>query len=229
MDTVTHTVNLFKGILKPKEEFAKYREADNVNGIGWRIVVLSVISGLLGYALAYVASDVLGITSSLQQSFQSAGLQMSEETISTFTSVIGAITGFVTPIISMLFDALIALIFFSEVGYKKLFSIELYLAVISVIGSAVTLILMTIFKSSLPFLSVGIITRLFTDQAFLNAFFGGITLFLIWQFYVRFVAYRNASSKSMTYIIWVLVILYVILLLLTSVNAGNDPSPTLPV
>lgn len=224
-DTNVHRIHLLKGITNPQETFAGLQEADRVSGMGLRLVALSIVSAIIGGAASYVASGVLGMTGQLQEQLQQAGLEVSQEAIQSFAMTTGVIGGLLSPVIVMAVAALIFLIFFSDIGYKKLFAVELYLQTITVIGSFVGLLLMLLFQTEYgaSVLGLGSFTRLFTDAGFINSFFGGITIFLVWKLFVQINAYRHASSKTMNYIVWTLIILNIIYLLVFGSGYADVP------
>ncbi|HET7615461.1 MAG TPA: hypothetical protein VFK27_00795, partial [Bacillales bacterium] len=141
-----HRVRLLRGITKPNKEFAGWGEAEKVVGLGWRTVVLSFVSAIVAGGAGYAAIQVLGVR---QENLAPPGgdFQMSEQVMQWIAVGTGAIGGLIDPIIVMAVMALIFLIFFSDIGYKKLFAVELYLQTIAVIGGIVTGILMIVFKS----------------------------------------------------------------------------------
>ncbi|HET7581059.1 MAG TPA: YIP1 family protein [Bacillales bacterium] len=218
-DTQVHHVRLLKGIIKPSEEFAGMREADRIEGLGWRVVVLSIFSGIFAGLTVYIL-QALGLADEINKQFQMSGTQaaeMNEQVSRAFTLVTGIFGGLVGPVITMAVAALIFLIFFSDIGYKKLFAIELYLQFIGLIHAVVAMILIFVFQSySDSFLNLGAITQLFTENLFINSFFGGISIYLIWKVYVQIKAYCHSSKKSMSYIAWTLVILNIVFLLIAA-------------
>ncbi|HET7580316.1 MAG TPA: Yip1 family protein [Bacillales bacterium] len=212
-DKQVHHIHLFKGIMKPNEEFRDLREAEEVKGLGWRLVVLSVVNAIIAGVAGYVATQVLNITT--QTSGKLNNPEMPQELVQGMAIGGAAIGGLVQPVIVMAIMALIFLIFFSDIGYKKLFAVELYLQLIGLIGGIVSGILMVVFRSGTQsFLNLGAITHLITDNAFINGFFGGISIFLIWKVYVQINAYRQASRKSSSSVAWTLIIINIVFMLI---------------
>ncbi|HEU5139548.1 MAG TPA: YIP1 family protein [Bacillales bacterium] len=211
-----HQVRLLKGITKPNEEFENMREADKIEGLGWRLVVLSIVSAIFAGLSVYFI-QALGLADEMNKRFEISGSQMSESNVElgqTFALASGVFGGLVGPVITMVIGALIFLIFFSDIGFKKLFAIELYLQVIGLINTIVALILILIFQTySGTFLNLGAITQLLTDDIFINSFFGGISIFLIWKLYVQINAYAKISTKSPAFIVWTPIILNLVWLL----------------
>lgn len=215
MDERVHYVNLIKGIIKPKEEFAGLREADRIIGLGWQLTALSVVNAIVGYIttrMLYALDLVPDVSSQLQGS----EAQMGQEATKMMAGAGAIFGGLVGPVVIMLIMALIFLIFFSEIGFKKLFTIELYLQFITLISSVVSLIFVLIFRENVKdVLSLGSFTKLFTHEAFVTAFFSGISIFLIWKLYVQITAYHQASSKSPSSVMWTLIILNIVFLLIS--------------
>lgn len=215
IDTQVHRVSLLRGITKPKEEFEGWREAEKIEGLGWRLVVLSIVSAIVAGLVAYFGTEVLHILQKTPSHMQVPG---TAKGIVQGMAVGGAaFGGLVTPVIIMLVMALIFFIFFSDIGYKKLFAIELYLQLIGLIGAIVSGILMAVFQmTTKSFLNLGAITQLLTSNAFINGFCGGISIFLIWKLYVQINAYRYASAKSTSTVTWTLIILNIVFLLIAA-------------
>ncbi|HEX7063977.1 MAG TPA: YIP1 family protein [Bacillales bacterium] len=211
-----HRVRLLRGIIRPKEEFESLREADKIEGMGWRLVVLSLLSAIFAGLSVYIV-QALGLAAEINKRFEISGSQMSESNVElgqTFALASGVFGGLVGPVITMAVAALIFLIFFSDIGYKKLFTIELYLQCISLINTIVALILILIFQTySETFLNLGAISQLLTDDIFINAFFSGISIFLIWKLYVQINAYYKVSTRTPAFIVWTPIILNLVLLL----------------
>lgn len=213
LNSQVHHVRLFRGITKPGEEFEGLREAERVVGLGWRIVVISVITAIAAGLVTYYGIHFLHVTA------QTGNLPNSNPIPKGLVQgmAIGsaAFGGLFEPIVVMLIMALIFWIFFNRIGYKKLFAIELYLQFISLIGTIVSGILMIIFQSAAKsYLNLGAITQLFSGSVFINGFFGGISIFLIWKLYVQIHAYRHASVKSSRTVIWTLILLNIVFLLI---------------
>lgn len=223
MDKSIHTVQLFKGLVNPKEEFSNMNQADNVAGLGWRIILLSVISAVIGGLSSRLLVVKLGVTANVQAQLQQAGIEINDQLLTTISTVSGVLTGLFAPIVTMLIAALFFLIFFSDIGYKKLFATELYLQVITVIASAVSLAMMMVLQTAGVTLSLGAITGIFLDSAYLNGIFAGITIFLIWKLFVQILAYRQLSERDSNYTFWVLIIINVILLMLFSGGSATSP------
>ncbi|HET7658344.1 MAG TPA: YIP1 family protein [Bacillales bacterium] len=214
-----HHIHLFRGITKPKEEFEGLLEAKSIHGLGWRIIVLSIVNAIVLGLIGFYATQNMNLPEAPTQN------PMFSQGIMKGIAVGGsAFGGLFSPIVTMLIMAAIFLIFFSDIGYKKLFAVELYLQLIGLIGTIVSGILMISLhltqKSHLN-LDLGAITSLFTDNLFINTFFTGISIFVIWKLYVQIQAYRKASTKSASRIAWTLILMNIAFLL---INSGSSVS-----
>ncbi|HET7580101.1 MAG TPA: YIP1 family protein [Bacillales bacterium] len=211
-----HRIRILRGLTRPYEEFKGIKEADQIKGSGWRLVVLSILSAIFAGLFFYIV-QALGLEPEVNQSFTINSSQMSESNVPLGKNIVlvgGIFGGLVGPVITMVVGALIFLIFFSDIGFMKLFAIELYLQFIGLINTIVGLILIFVFQTySKSFLNLGAITELFTENIFINTFFSGITIFLIWKLYVQIRAYRHASEKSSSYVVWTPILLNLLLLL----------------
>jgi hypothetical protein len=224
IDIDRQRMNLLKGIIKPKKEFKKFAEAKKITGFGWRLVLLAILNAIIGAATAYVSYRLFGIPEETLQQLQNAGLEMTKEMIVIGNAILFGIVGLFLTLAIPTIAALIYWIFFTAVGFKKLFIINMYVLVITLVASAVQLALLAVFKfEPTTYLSLGSFTRLLTDNAFLNAFFGGITIFLFWKVYILVTALQKVSIKSNSYVVFVFIMLNVLLLLFNASAALFDP------
>lgn len=228
LEPVEHRVKLIKGIFIPGKVFEGLDEAEKTAGAGWRLLLLAIINTLIGAGTTYLSYRVFGLPEQMLQQFQQAQLPISEDTVLTASVVLGGITGLVLTFIVPTIGALIYWPFFRDAGFKKLFTINLYVFLITIIASSVQMALLPVFRfQPTSYLSLGSITRLLTDSVFVNTLFGGITIFLIWKFFVLITAVNRASKKSKTYVTTVFIILNVLLLLIISVGTSFVQSETL--
>ncbi|HET7629674.1 MAG TPA: hypothetical protein VFK44_14975 [Bacillales bacterium] len=205
-------VQVLQAIFLPRKAFCRFTECGEMAGVVPRLVGLSLLSAMIAGTSAYVSRFYfdMPVTSFLPQHWP-----FRELIFDVFTVAVSAAAGLLQPFAVLAVMAFIFLIFFKEIGYKQLFIVELYLQTIALIGAFIAGIMAALFPFVRGYyLSLGAVTQLFTDSIFINAFFGGLSIFTIWKVYVQYWAYRGASSYSTASIVWKLVLLNVFFLLI---------------
>lgn len=214
-----HHIKLFAGIFKPAQHFATLRDADKVKGLALRVVLLSLIMGILAAATAYLTFSLNLLKSS--PLIPNINLeQTSQPFFQTFTAISGGIGGLVGVPIGMVILAAIFAIFFRDVPFNKLFAIQAYTTTISFIATLVQLPITILTQKITPFFSLGILGEVLKVGPGLQLFLTSITVFLIWQLYVLITALKQTSRKSANYVTWIVIGLYVVYLAGSAIIAG---------
>lgn len=205
---LVHQVKLWQGIFKPSSHFSTLRDAEQVKGLVWRILLISFLIGILTGVTTYLSmelnlvpnqGDVPGVDPALLQK------------IAIISGSVGALIGIP---IYMLIAAAIFTIFFRDVPFAKQFAIQVYGAFILLINTVISIPFMYLTETLTPFFSLGIIGESLHAGPFLQALLSSLTVFFIWQVFLIIAALKQTSRKSAKYITSMIIILHVVYLLI---------------
>lgn len=185
-------VQLWKGLTASYVSAYQLSKADNYSGIWKRVTLLLFFSLILSGVSAYY-----GIGN------EQLSKLIYDTSSSEFATIKGLFAGgqviqsiLVTALI-IFFPALILWIF-TDVEYRKLVVIQLFVASIYLLEKAVMLPLQLSFgldNVSSPF-SLGILGQYITDYRFILNFLGEISLFAVWGILIQFKYLRVVSEKT---------------------------------
>lgn len=185
-------VNIWKGLRQPYMSAHQLHKAEEYNGIWKKTTLLLVISLILATISAY-----FGIGN------EQLSKLIYETTITEFSATkalfaVGQIIqAIVVTAIIIFFPALIFWIF-TDIGYRKLVVMQLYVTSIFLIEKVITLPMQLYFglnDASSPF-SLGIIAQYVTDYELISNFFSEITLFAVWAIILQFKYLRIITDNS---------------------------------
>lgn len=164
--------SLFGVIWSPIEQFEKIRNRPTI----WiPLLVVSILS-FFGTYLTFNQMDVNSILGDAGMSFSDQEMEM----ITDVVKIIGAIVGLISPIIASLITATIYLIISkiasSKVTFKALFSMTIFIMLISAIGSIVNALIMLALGEESLYMVTSLASVMDSD----NAVLGSIELFSIW-------------------------------------------------
>ncbi|WLD94841.1 hypothetical protein [Alkalihalobacillus sp. AL-G] len=210
-----HHVQIWKGLLRPKETVHTLRESTNIQGYRLRLLILLLCSSIVFGLLFYVNSEEWLNMPDARAMNLSDGQQLAA---SILIGVGGAIAGLVIPFVLIGAGALSSWGFFRDLGFKKLFVLNTYLFVIILFGLAANIPFMLKFGSTeilSPF-GFGPWVKLLTDNVFLFTLAGWVTLFFIWHLIASTRLLHEASLKSSRYVYTVSIGLHVGFILVVS-------------
>ncbi|MFC7392321.1 hypothetical protein [Scopulibacillus cellulosilyticus] len=208
---MNHSVKLFKGIFRPDEEFRDFQETNKMRGLIWRWIVISILSGIVGTITIFITLDQMIPVNEILLSNKAVYL------LGMFYFFIIFILWAVIPVITNLIISLVCWPFFLDIGFKQIFTINSYAALINLIGGFLNLSIIAnlhTYQLLSPF-GFGIIGKQFTNNQYIIAAMNAVTIFVIWGLVVQIKALFRASQKRKRYIIGVMIIVNIIYILLS--------------
>lgn len=197
-------VQLWRGLLSPYISAHQLHKAEKYAGIWKKTGLLLVLTFILSSASAYFG---IGNEQLSKLIYDTSASEFS--TIKALFAVGQVVQAIIVTAMLIFFPALILWIF-SDIEYRKLVVMQLYVASIFLIEKVITLPLQFywgIDHASSPF-SLGVIAQYLTDYELVSNFFGEISLFSIWAIILQFKYLRIITTKSAR----------LILLLILSIN-----------
>ncbi|KAB2336774.1 hypothetical protein F7731_10505 [Cytobacillus depressus] len=207
-----YKLRLVKGIVYPSYLNYQLSQAEKIQGLWKRIILLICSSGFLALLTAFfgigneiLSKDLLTLPSS---DFESIKLLFAFG--KTLWGLLFAVF--------MLF--LPALFFWTvtEIPYTKLLSTQTFILFILLIGKAVHLLfalLLGIDLFSSP-LSLGVIIQYVTNNELLITLFGSISVFHIWAIYLQYTYIKKMTEKEPRVIFSLVMVAYLFLLIIST-------------
>lgn len=198
---MNHTVRLFDGIFKPGREFAKLAVSRKTKGLKWRFVLMMLVNSIC--TMFFYHANTNGEKAFL--GFHVSG-HFAGRMIAAF------IGGLFEPFFFVLVLAFIYWMFFSDSGFRKIFVIQTYVYVIILINSIVTVLFMLAAHTiaGVSPLSLGMLFSAGRPGSLLREISNNLSIFTVWIAVVQIIAFRKISTKSLSYIIAVVIILNII-------------------
>ena len=216
-----HPMKLWQGIFKPTSHFSTLRDAEQVKGLVWRVILISLLAGIFTGMTTYLTmalnlvpnqETVPGMDSSLMQ---------------TLIVISAGVGGLFSLPFYMLIAAAIYTIIFRDIPFGKQFAIQAYASFISLINIAITIPSLYLAKTATPFFGLGIIGEALHAGPFLQGILSTITVFFIWQVIFTITAIKQTTTKSSKYVVtWILIlnVIYLFIsagIILLSTTASN--------
>ncbi|MBM7645740.1 hypothetical protein JOD45_001959 [Scopulibacillus daqui] len=199
---MSHSIKLFRGILKPDKEFESFQEINQFKGLIPRWIIISILSGIIG------TITILTALNRLVPEFEGFFSNKMTFILGSFYVVIVFIIYLFLPLAANLAVSLICWPFLLDAGFKKIFVINSYVSLIYLIGSffnlAVFLLLHT--NNLLSVFGLGIIGRQLTDNRLFFLLLNSITIFFIWGLIIQTRAFFRTSQKRKSYMITAIII-----------------------
>lgn len=204
---LVHKVKLWQGILKPSSHFSTLRDAEQIKGLVWRILLISLLTGFLTAVTTYLSMEL-----NLVPNQDIPG--MDPTTLQNLAVIMGGVGALFAIPLYMLVAAAIFTVFVRDVSFVKQFTIQAYGAFILLINTVISVPLMYLTETLTPFFSLGIIGESLHAGPFLQALLSSLTVFFIWQVFLIIAALKQTSRKSAKYITSMIIILHVVYLLI---------------
>jgi hypothetical protein len=206
-------IQLWRGILQPNLKFYQLRQAENVNGFFWRLIILSIVNGLLSGLSVYAGLDTEIFTKLVEKK--------SIETIEAMKFLFGVgsvLSGIISPIIVMYLSSLLIWTVLEDMEFYKITAIQLYVMFIGVLEKTLEIVfrLMTGVNSSSSLFGFGILTQLITENSLIIHFMNEITIFGILGVMIQIIALKICSSFSLRKITILVIAIYIIVNLISS-------------
>ncbi|WP_026676167.1 hypothetical protein [Fictibacillus gelatini] len=216
---MTGEIRFMKGILQPSTYFEFFRQVTAVKGFLLQFTVLLAVNAVVT-GIAYYISFESFLQLPMMEHVKITNGQ--KDALHLFLALGGTIVGFLLPIFYITAITLLFLFFFREIGFKKLFYIQSVVYSIFIVANVFKLPFMAVTKTNevMSPLGLGVLSHFFTENAFINALFGSLTIFLIWGIYVTYIALRWMSFKSKRYVLAVLFTIYGGYVLISSLFAA---------
>ncbi|RAK19899.1 hypothetical protein B0I26_10581 [Anoxybacillus vitaminiphilus] len=212
-------IQLWRGIFQPNFKFYQLRQAEKVNGLLWRLMILSIVSGLLSGLSVYAGLDTEMFTRLVEKKSMEA-----IEAMKLLFGVGSVLNGIISPIIIMYLSSLLIWTVLEDMKFYKIAAIQLYVVFIGVLEKTLEMVfrLMTGANSfSSPF-GFGILAQLITDQPLLIHFMNEITIFGILGVIIQIIALKICSSFSLGKISILVIGIYLIFNLISSLLSLMD-------
>lgn len=184
-------VQLLRGLHRPYICSQEMRDAEQIEGFWKRSALLLITSLILFGISAYFG---IGNESLSKTIYELSPIEF--ETIKALFGIGQVIQGVLISIILILLPALYFWVF-TNVDYKKLVIMQLFILTIYLIEQAMSIPfhLVGMDQNSLPF-SFGVVAQYLTEHELIINFFSTITLFKIWSMILQVIYIKVLSEKS---------------------------------
>lgn len=185
-------IRLWKGLTTPYVTAHQLHKAESYTGIWKRTTTLLIVALILSSISAYFG---IGNEQMSKLIYNSSASEF--EAIKGLFAIGQVLQYIIVTAILIFFPALIFWIF-TDIGYRKLVVIQLYMVTIFLIEKVVAIPMQLWFGldyASSPF-SLGIIAQYITDNEFLINFFGEISLFAILAITLQFNYLKVVTEKT---------------------------------
>lgn len=196
-----HHVKLWQGIFNPLSHFSTLRDAERIEGLGWRVLVMSLLAGLLTGISSYIT-----ITLNLLPFPEEVRGVIHHPYIKNLIMIICAFVGMIGIPFYIFCSASIFTVFFNDISFGKQFIIQTYTALVFLIHMAVSIPIM--YYTQTPFFSLMMPGK---------SLFKIVNIFIIWQGAIVYNALKQISTKPSKYITSVVIILYSFYFLMNAV------------
>lgn len=198
---LVHRIKLWQGIFKPTSHFSTLRDAEQVKGLIWRVLLISLLAGIFTGFTTYLTMELNIIPN------QKAIPGMDTAIMQNIVAISAGVGGLFTLPVYMLIAAAIYTIIFRDIPFGKQFAIQAYASFISLINIAIAVPSLYLAKTVTPFFSLGIIGEALHAGPFLQALLSTITVFFIWQLIFTIIAIKQTTTKSSKYVVsWILIL-----------------------
>ncbi|MBJ8113403.1 hypothetical protein JDS99_28000 [Bacillus cereus group sp. N6] len=193
-----YIINPIAALLGTSKESYKIKEAQVVKGLSKNLFLFSIISALILGLITWLSPEVERQTS-----------LHSIQNINKFIIFGSMVYGLFIPIVTIICYSCIWWVFFSEVGFQKIFTIQLYGYAITLINLLTQMLVMLILdmNNTFPPLSLGVISELYFENKYIIAFFNNISFFWLWGIVFQFITFSVVSKKSKLYVFTIIITL----------------------
>ncbi|HHK5563799.1 hypothetical protein [Bacillus thuringiensis] len=195
-----YIINPIAALLGTSKESYKIKEAQDVKGLSKNLFLFSIISAL-----------ILGIITWLSPEVENQTNLHSAPNIRQFIIFGSMVYGLFIPIVTIICYSCIWWVFFSDVGFRKILTIQLYGYAITLINLFTQMLFMLILDMNNKFslLSLGVISELYFENKYIIAFFNNISFFWLWGIVFQFITLSVISKKSKLYVSTIIITLNV--------------------
>lgn len=188
---------LVKGLFKPSIKAYQLQHSERLKGIIPNILILVLINFIIALLSSYFGFGSESLTTKIYQ------LTTTEFASYHFWLGVGIITGsIIKPLLFLFTLALIFMVFYPEIPFKKLLALQVYILLIGIIEK-VLLFLLQFFigltPTTSPF-SLGVIGQILFENSFLVFLMAAISLFLIWKIVFSVIIVRQITEQTKAYI-----------------------------
>ncbi|MGE7595638.1 hypothetical protein ACQKMY_20995 [Peribacillus frigoritolerans] len=210
-----HQVRLLEGTFKPFIHFEKIKQSEKVKGLPLRIAAiigLSIWISAVGAFLGISTEEIMKMMDIIRRD--------KLEFAKLYFGVGEVLSGLFFPLLIIVFFSLFFRMFFKQVGFTKLITIQLFTAFVFTIEKMLNFpifYILGINSESSPF-GLGVLIQLISEQTFLVNFISHITIFQIWAACLQIIAFRKMSDKTMKSIIGIVLFANIIFMLILTTS-----------
>lgn len=200
-------VRIWKGLREPYVTAHQLKKTDKIVGI-WKWTALLLLVSLI---LAGI-SAIFGVGNEQLSKLIYDTSSSEFATIKGLFAVGQVLQGLVVTAVFIFLPALVLWIF-SDVEYRKLVVIQLYVASIYFLEKVISFPLQLYFgldHASSPF-SLGVMAQYITDYKFISNFFGEVSLFALWMIFLQYQYLKVVSEKNPKQLLLVIISINLVL------------------